>query len=430
MENSKLKKYLSNDEVFKAINKHFITLKDEEVEKINVYLLQVIETLMERMKMKDSLFKKTYSKIIFCGSFYKGTKVEKPNEFDLNIILNLPMKYSYVNFYSTLPSFVKINVDHPLIYSTQQYENLTMDEKRSFEKLISHGNLNPNKFRHWIEGVIDKVIYELPKPNKLLIERGFNSYEVKIKVKKSGPAFTIILNLPCNTEEIHIDLAPALVFNTFMIEEYTTRFDELKNCRNKEWFAIPVPVTNTNCYGIDDHWRLSFCLQENEILRKCGSVKPVIRQMKKLRNVQNWKCIASYYIETLFLHKYKELDDLHTIPLTLLFFTMLKELYHACEQHEIKYFWNKNYNLLGKISKIEMSNITYRLNNIIKHIQKDIMKDSFVLAKYILYPYELQVLQEKFNSTTENENEENENNIAVYLDFASQLIDLLKIIFR
>ncbi|CAK9828854.1 Cyclic GMP-AMP synthase-like receptor [Anthophora retusa] len=430
MENSELKKYLSNDEVIKTINKHFITLKDKEVERINVYLQQVMETLIERMKMKDSLFKKVYSKIIFCGSFYKGTKVEKPNEFDLNIILNLPMRYSCVNFYSTMPSFVQINVDHPLMHCVPKYKNLTMNEKRSFNKLISHGNLNPNKFRHWIEGVIDKVIYELPKPNKLLIERGFNSYEVKIKVKKSGPAFTIILNLPYNVEEIHIDLVPALVFNTCMIEKYTTRFDELKNCRNKEWFAIPVPITNTNCYGIDDHWRLSFCLQENEILRKCGSVKPVIRQMKKLRNVQKWKCIASYYIETLFLHKYKELHDLQTIPLTLFFFIMLKELYHACEQHKIKYFWNEKYNLLEKISEVRMSNIAYRLNNIIKHIEKDIMKDSFVLAKYILCPLELQVLQEKLNSTTKNENEENANSIAAYLDFASQLINLFKTSFR
>lgn len=41
------------------------------------------------MKEQDSLFERLYNRIVFCGSLYKGTKISKPNEFDLNIILNL-----------------------------------------------------------------------------------------------------------------------------------------------------------------------------------------------------------------------------------------------------------------------------------------------------------------------------------------------------
>ncbi|XP_017787783.1 PREDICTED: uncharacterized protein LOC108570434 [Habropoda laboriosa] len=364
MEDKLLNKYLSNDEVFKAINKRFISLKDNEVERINVYLQQVVETLIERMKLKDSLFNKTYNKIVFCGSFYKGTKVERPNEFDLNIILHLPINYNYVKLCSTLPAFIKIHI----------------------------------------------VVMELPDQNKLLMKDG---YEVKIKVKKSGPAFTIILNIPHEIEDIHIDLAPALVFNVFMIQQFTTKFGILADCRNKECFAIPVPLNNINFNGTRDHWRLSFFYQESEILRKCGSVKPVIRQMKKLRDVQNWKSIASYYIETLFYHKCIELEDLDTMPSTLILFTMLKELYNACNRHQIKYFWNENYNLLEKIRQEEMSNITYRLNKIIKDIEKNIMNDSFILAKYILCPPELQILKEEINSITQSENLENLQNAIV-----------------
>lgn len=49
------------------------------------------------MKSEDSLFKKMYQEIIFCGSFYKGTKIEAPNEFDLNVTLKLPFNYNYIN---------------------------------------------------------------------------------------------------------------------------------------------------------------------------------------------------------------------------------------------------------------------------------------------------------------------------------------------
>lgn len=56
-----------------------------------------METLINLMKQKDTLFAKAYRNIIFCGSFYKGTKVSNPNEFDLNIILKLPIKYDELN---------------------------------------------------------------------------------------------------------------------------------------------------------------------------------------------------------------------------------------------------------------------------------------------------------------------------------------------
>ena len=49
------------------------------------------------MKSEDSLFKEIYQEIIFIGSFYKGTKIEKPNEFDLNIILKLPFNNKQIN---------------------------------------------------------------------------------------------------------------------------------------------------------------------------------------------------------------------------------------------------------------------------------------------------------------------------------------------
>ena len=38
-----------------------------------------------------------YKQIIYCGSFYKGTKIGEPNEFDLNIILEVPINYDCIN---------------------------------------------------------------------------------------------------------------------------------------------------------------------------------------------------------------------------------------------------------------------------------------------------------------------------------------------
>lgn len=61
---------------------------------------------------------------------------------------------------------------------------------------------------------------------------------------------------------------------------------------------------------------------------------------------------------------------------------MLKKLQSVFEQGKLDYYWNKEYNLLSKISHIEMYNIAQRLKNIIKDIEKN-ATDKYILAKYI-----------------------------------------------
>ena len=45
------------------------------------------------MKLEDPLFKDIYSSIKYAGSYYKGTKVGKPDEYDLDLVLRLPLNY-------------------------------------------------------------------------------------------------------------------------------------------------------------------------------------------------------------------------------------------------------------------------------------------------------------------------------------------------
>ncbi|CAL7936082.1 unnamed protein product [Xylocopa violacea] len=406
MQNTKLNKSLSNDTVFNIINSKFISLQDAETKEAIQYLLAIVEELLQRMKSKDTLFAKTYKHITYCGSFYKGTKVGKPNEFDLNIVFNLPINYSSIDFSSTRPAFVKLNVNN------SQIDNcLTDAEKRLFNNLILNGFLDPNKFRSWIEGIIYRVVNELPmsgNKHKLFVSNGELSFYATLKIKKSGPAFTLMLNIL--NRNIDVDLVPTLKFNITAIRKFISNFNELQNCQNSICFAIPVPVRGGNANLVtDQHWRLSFCLQENEILRRYGRVKPIIRQMKKLRDTQNWKSIASYYIETLFYNKLTELKpNLNSIPSTYFFFIMLKALCEACVQHQIHYFWNRDYNLLEKIGIVEMQNIAYRLKFIIKIIEQNIITDELILATYILNSEELSLLKNICNGQKHIEDEKEE----------------------
>lgn len=95
-------------------------------------------------------------------------------------------------------------------------------------KLFSDDLLDPDKFRQWIEGILSKVIYSLPKhldSYKLTVENEYGTCST-FRIKKSGPAFTIILNVP-NDEIIHVDLAPALAFTKDKINGSTAKLNTI-----------------------------------------------------------------------------------------------------------------------------------------------------------------------------------------------------------
>lgn len=45
------------------------------------------------MKKADPLFQDTFQQIKYAGSYYKGTKVGKPDEYDLDLVMKLPLNY-------------------------------------------------------------------------------------------------------------------------------------------------------------------------------------------------------------------------------------------------------------------------------------------------------------------------------------------------
>lgn len=58
--------------------------------KIYVYMSQVFEKLTEAMQQESPLFKKMYRRILWAGSYYKKTRVGEPEEYDINLVMQLP----------------------------------------------------------------------------------------------------------------------------------------------------------------------------------------------------------------------------------------------------------------------------------------------------------------------------------------------------
>ncbi|KAJ8668535.1 hypothetical protein QAD02_010198 [Eretmocerus hayati] len=386
-------KLYNDDTILNCINKYHITMDDAEVKANNQHLQRIIaEGLIPKMKA-DPLFNEIYRNISYAGSFYKGTKVGNPNEYDLDLTMQLPLNYKTLQVETNHRYFgyvkVKINPASKLpkwdLHS--QVLNRWVDDK---------GYLDQDKFRQWMEKVMTKTFDQLRKVDKHYeLDVGGKAYKIK-PFKKSGPAFTILVTLKDNglrgNREMDVDIVPCLVFDGVKLKEYRVIPETVQR------FLIVAKPVNKVAEG-NSLWRLSFYEQEKQILSQyeVGKIKPVIRMIKKLRDRLQWnKKLASYYIETLCLHElYSKKNDssFFRSPLTCLFIHMLKKLQKALAERKVVYFWHHQHNLLDKLEADVASNYAGRLANILAEIEKNIKVDRFVIADKLLGSTELAKLK-------------------------------------
>ncbi|XP_015183496.1 PREDICTED: uncharacterized protein LOC107070106 isoform X2 [Polistes dominula] len=389
LDTSNKQKYFKNDKVFHTINKQFLSLKENDTKRINSHLHPIIDEILEKMK-QDDFFKKVFQRKLFGGSYYKGTKIGAAIEFDIDIIIRLPIDYKLIKVQkSNHPGFVNI-------HSGLELDKLTNDTQinRSLRKLLDENMyLHQGKFHNWMESILIKAIQTLPKrENKYILKLNDNEYIITIK--KSGPAFTFTI-LFSDNENIDIDLVPVLEFS-----KSPPGIDHLNSYQKQNWFAVPKPLYNYKGFNgkTQISWRTCFYEQEKEILSKNGYIK------QKLRDTQNWVNLASYYIETLALDEVQSNKNLETKSCTILFMEMLHKLHKSLQNKRITYYWDSKFNLLSKLRDEEIVNIKNRLDRILKKIYNSIEDDKYIIASYILNPKELHIL--KFKDSEECEQPE------------------------
>ncbi|XP_032688741.1 uncharacterized protein LOC116852446 isoform X4 [Odontomachus brunneus] len=201
----KVKKYLDNDTIFNEINKQFISLEHQNVKEINEHLNEAYNELIDIMKNQNSLFKKTFKRTVYTGSFYKKTKIGSPDEFDLNLIIKLPIKEDNVQFSTNLPGYIKICTN------ISRNNTLNMDQKAHKDMMSFIDNqtyLDQDRFRRWIERILSKATHVTNENNRMKLK------DYTVRIKKSGPAFTLSLQIPNREQPISIDLVPVLAFSS------------------------------------------------------------------------------------------------------------------------------------------------------------------------------------------------------------------------
>lgn len=123
----------------------------------------------------------------------------------------------------------------------------------------------------------------------------------------------------------------------------------------------------------------------------------MILSFQKLRDTENWKSIASYYIETIALKQLLYNKNFGSVSHTLSFMEMLTYMHTILNNKCLPYYWDEKLNLLSNLNPEEITNISNRLGKIINKIYTSIENDPYIIAFYILNPEEYKELVFELN---------------------------------
>lgn len=375
MDDKKRYNYMEN--VLQTINKNYISLPDDEVKRNNRVLEEVLNQIITKMKEKNTLFKYSYSRVFYGGSYYDGLRVGNPEEFDLDLLMTLP-KYAEPELTnSNIPGFV-----HLQLKAMDKFEK--QPEAHRFTGLANLMNdkhfLVTTKVSAWMEGIVNTALNDFPKSGNFTIINT-SSGQFQAKIHKGGPAHTLKLTGTVAGKPVvmDVDLVPCFVFT----KEKWPPSPYRKNPVNEKSEFFIVPKKPSSDGDVQQYWRLSFQEQERVLINSSRTLKPTIKLLKKQRDILDHKTVASYFIKTVFLWEVEQNKDLfNNNSLSYVFMFMLKKYKQFIEKGQIPYFWNKNNNLL-KANPKALENIANKLRNIIDDIERH-PQDPYVVAKYLV----------------------------------------------
>lgn len=377
LRSSEAKKPVNLEDIFQEINRKYVRINKQEKLHNNVVLYSVLEHVLKLMRDSDELFNSMKPKLAYMGSYFDGLRVCHPSEFDINIVFKLPVNYEKVVLDSTYTQYDYTNVIMPSEFRRLCKNAMTAD--RGFKKTVNWCDgsyrLSVNKFRSWMQSVVDKALTKLPfGDGKRMLKIGNDYFGLVSKL--AGPANNLTIYQGKNI--IDIDLVPTFAFELPQIPiNCKVDFSKREFNIEKKYFVVPKPTDNFS-------WRLSFPFQERLLLENKNNLKSVIRLLKLLRDVQRFNQIASYFIKSLCLREAVVKKELFWKKKSLSYLVpyMLTQLRDALAQNTINNFWCPDHNLLLKIKPETSENWSNRLTHILKNIKKNKDKNPLIIMQY------------------------------------------------
>lgn len=146
---------------------------------------------------------------LYAGSVFDRVKVSKMDEFDMDLVIRLPINYGNdIVIENEHAGFVKLKINKGFdrLRTQENWEkchsitNDWIDEEKYFLQ---------NRFRQWIQSTVQRALTDINKQVEV------NGITYLVTFKESGPAYT--LNIVSNDEgqedfKLDVDLVPVIRF--------------------------------------------------------------------------------------------------------------------------------------------------------------------------------------------------------------------------
>ncbi|CAN7938627.1 unnamed protein product, partial [Ixodes hexagonus] len=266
---------------------------DNDATTANVAILKtLLDGICEMMKRKDPLFRLLFNRRTYTGSFYDGLRIKRADEFDINLVLDLPFRDEEVTVLQGRPGHVGYEVSPAAVNRLRQKRGT---EAPLLQWMDSQHRLLPDRVKRWLQSVVDRTLqyYHAPEARCRAV--------AEIRSSESGPAKTFHIILK-DGRKIDVDLVPVIEFRHPSwpdgIEEKEWMSSIPKEDHN--WLLVPKPRKE------EPHlWRLHFPNMEKRLITDFGCVKPIIRLLKTTRDSYNWN-LSSYALKTFVMSQLLE----------------------------------------------------------------------------------------------------------------------------
>ena len=381
----------------------FVQIKSDDFEIHYKVFNSIFQQLHKKMKEVDLYYNRYFSAVQFAGSHFDNLRIKKPDEFDMDIVIGLPLNIRA----NAQKSDIIIEPKHAGFVQLKmgvQYQKLPMRDgnewqvnKAAYLWKDDSNYLIQEKFLIWFKSLVIRAL------NTFQFCGGLPFYYVDgeqyfIRTSESGPAVTLIMENRSKGFKLDVDLVPALKFpeNRWPVSKSYRSIPS--GCEKGMFMVVGKPnKAADNVSDIKRSWRLALHNQERELMNNSYNLRQALRLVKKLRDAQGMKKIASYYIKTLFFWEIVERNNRLfwsvNNPATL-FKLMVGRLHAALVKGEIPYFWNRHNNLIYNIDKVTLKNYEMKLVPVMALLEQ---KENYKhVAKYLLTPQEFREYNARF----------------------------------
>ncbi|XP_037271212.2 cyclic GMP-AMP synthase-like receptor isoform X1 [Rhipicephalus microplus] len=345
---------------------HEALSEDTSITKRNQRILrEVLDCLCVQMK-SDLLFARIFNRLTYTGSSFEGLRIRQADEFDINLVMKLPIQEGEFKIVAERPG----HVSYMLTMACKERLKKTMDGREMhclFKLFTTDLKFMPTWWREWFQSVVDKALKNFTPP---CAEDG--SQRFTVHQRASGPARTLFVYLPDHSR-INIDLVPVLEYIFKQLPAEVPRhgwFNELLRKGEKRWLMVPKPPKD------DDHlWRIHFPYAERKLMKDLECIKPTIRLIKALRDKHKW-ALASYSVKTVVMrHRLEHRSTVYWQNKNrwTVLNDVLKRLHDVVHPSGpgIRSLYDENVSLIPDMSKDTRNNIAQRLQKILNVLARD-----------------------------------------------------------